>query len=93
MQSEEERKNQARYQEQILKLESKLKTYKRQVEETEEIASLNLSKFRKAQSAYEDLFERAEQAENIVKSTKCVMRSTVSMGRIASPNVSHLFKI
>lgn len=88
MQSEEERKNQARYQEQVLKLESKLKTYKRQVEETEEIASLNLSKYRKAQLAYEELFERAEQAESIVKSTKCVMRSTVSMGRIASPTVS-----
>ena len=31
------------------KLQQKIKTYKRQIEEAEEIAALNLAKFRKAQ--------------------------------------------
>lgn len=41
-----------------------LKTYKRQIEEAEEIAALNLAKFSKAQAEYEEAAERVEGAEN-----------------------------
>merc|ERR1712242_562888 len=36
------------------KAESKIKTYKKQIEEAEEIAALNLAKFRKAQQELEE---------------------------------------
>ena len=36
------------------KLQSKIKTYKKQIEEAEEIAALNLAKFRKAQQELEE---------------------------------------
>ena len=35
------------------KLQAKIKTYKKQIEEAEEIAALNLAKFRKAQQELE----------------------------------------
>merc|ERR1711918_227710 len=44
------------------KLESKIKTYKQQIEEAEEIAALNLAKFRKAQQELEEVEERAKLA-------------------------------
>merc|ERR1712215_519158 len=46
---EEDRKNQDRMSELANKLQQKIKTYKQQIEEAEEIAALNLAKFRKAQ--------------------------------------------
>ena len=36
------------------KLQAKIKTYKKQIEEAEEIAALNLAKFRKAQQELEE---------------------------------------
>merc|ERR1712210_190917 len=45
----EDKKNQDRMSELASKLQMKLKTYKQQIEEAEEIAALNLAKFRKAQ--------------------------------------------
>lgn len=48
-QVEEDRKSQLRLQDTIDKLNNKLKAYKRQLEEAEELAAINLSKFRKAQ--------------------------------------------
>ena len=48
-QSEEDKKTQNRLQRNIEKLEGKLKAYRRQVEETEEIAAANLTKYRNAQ--------------------------------------------
>merc|ERR1712158_23366 len=44
------------------KLQMKLKTYKQQIEEAEEIAALNLAKFRKAQQELEETEERAKLA-------------------------------
>merc|ERR1739838_451505 len=52
-QSEEDKKNHERMQDLVDQLEGKVKTYKRQIEEAEEIAALNLSKFRKAQGDLE----------------------------------------
>merc|ERR1712200_166499 len=45
------------------KSERKIKTYKKQIEEAEEIAALNLAKFRKAQQELEESEERARLAE------------------------------
>merc|ERR1712013_297052 len=46
-QIEEDKKNQDRMAELANKLQAKIKTYKKQIEEAEEIAALNLAKFRK----------------------------------------------
>ena len=48
-QSEEDRKSHVRLEDTIDKLQNKLKAYKRQIEEAEEIAAINLTKFRRAQ--------------------------------------------
>merc|ERR1739844_631393 len=45
--SDEDRKNHERMQSLIDGLKGKIKTYKKQIEEAEEIAALNLAKFRK----------------------------------------------
>ncbi|XP_069988199.1 myosin heavy chain, muscle-like [Penaeus vannamei] len=52
-QSEEDKKNHERMQDLVDKLQQKIKTYKRQIEEAEEIAALNLAKYRKAQQELE----------------------------------------
>ena len=49
------------------KLQTKIKTYKQQIEEAEEIAALNLAKFRKAQQELEETSERAALAEMAVR--------------------------
>jgi len=46
-QTEEDKKNSARMQDLVDKLQVKIKTYKKQIEDAEEIAALNLSKYRK----------------------------------------------
>merc|ERR1719384_2792343 len=48
--SDEDRKNHERMQNLVDQLQSKIKTYKKQIEEAEEIAALNLAKFRQTQS-------------------------------------------
>merc|ERR1719499_2606372 len=62
-QIDEDKKNQARMSELATKLQEKIKTYKKQIEEAEEIAALNLAKFRKAQQELEETDERANMAE------------------------------
>merc|ERR1719208_715010 len=52
-QQDEDRKNNDRMGELATRLQSKVKTYKQQIEEAEEIAALNLAKFRKAQQELE----------------------------------------
>merc|ERR1711887_9017 len=52
-QGEEDKKNHERMQDLCDKLQLKVKTYKRQIEEAEEIAALNLAKYRKAQGEVE----------------------------------------
>ncbi|XP_042857492.1 myosin heavy chain, muscle-like [Penaeus japonicus] len=58
-QSDEDKKNHERMQDLVDKLQQKIKTYKRQIEEAEEIAALNLAKFRKAQQELEEAEERS----------------------------------
>merc|ERR1719430_2126481 len=62
-QIDEDKKNQDRMTELANKLQQKIKTYKKQIEEAEEIAALNLAKFRKAQQELEETDERARKAE------------------------------
>merc|ERR1739844_483962 len=49
--SDEDRKNHQRMQSLVDQLQGKIKAYKKQIEEAEEIAALNLAKFRKVQGA------------------------------------------
>merc|ERR1712106_777517 len=58
----EDSKNQDRMSELAGKLRMKIKTYKQQIEEAEEIAALNLARFRKAQQELEETEERAKLA-------------------------------
>merc|ERR1739847_81898 len=60
--SDEDKKNQDRMSDLAGKLQQKIKTYKTQIEEAEEIAALNLAKFRKAQQSLEETEERAKMA-------------------------------
>ncbi|BFZ17428.1 hypothetical protein BsWGS_20467 [Bradybaena similaris] len=88
-QSDEDRKNQDRLQDEINKLVGKIKTYKKQVEEAEEIAAINLAKYRKVQNELEDAEERADSAEGSLSKIRAKNRSSVSVSRTsASPGQS-----
>merc|ERR1712072_329199 len=60
---DEDHKNQDQMSELANKLQAKIKTYKKQIEEAEEIAALNLAKFRKAQQELEETEDRTKMAE------------------------------
>merc|ERR1711872_649738 len=67
-QQEENKKNQDRITDLVGKLQQKIKSYKKQIEDAEEIAAINLAKFRKAQQDYEEAEERSKICEaSIVK--------------------------
>ena len=61
-QQDEDHKNQDRMSELANKLQNKIKTYKKQIEEAEEIAALNLAKYRKAQQELEEADDRSKMA-------------------------------
>ena len=52
-----------------------MKTYKKQIEEAEEIAALNLAKFRKVQADLEEAEERADLTEQVLAKFKARGRS------------------
>jgi len=83
-QAEEDRKNHERMQDLVDKLQQKIKTYKRQIEEAEEIAALNLAKFRKAQQELEESCERADACENAITKLRAKARGG-SAGRFSPP--------
>merc|ERR1712020_216374 len=60
---DEDKKNQDSMSELANKLQMKIKTYKKQIEEAEEIAALNLAKYRKAQQELEETEDRNKMAE------------------------------
>merc|ERR1711894_220875 len=62
--SDEDRKNHERMQALIDQLQSKIKSYKKQIEEAEEIAALNLAKYRTAQGHLGDAADRADLNEH-----------------------------
>ncbi|XP_054160100.1 myosin heavy chain, muscle-like isoform X3 [Oppia nitens] len=84
-QADEDRKNHERIQDLVDKLQQKIKTYKRQIEEAEEIAALNLAKFRKVQQELEDAEERADMSENALAKLRARNRSSASTSRAMSP--------
>merc|ERR1719195_505477 len=59
-QQDEDHKNSDRMSELAGKLQQKIKTYKKQIEEAEEIAALNLAKYRKAQQELEEAEDRSK---------------------------------
>merc|ERR1712072_1378137 len=62
-QQDEDKKNQDSMSDLAQKLQAKIKTYKKQIEEAEEIAALNLAKYRKAQQELEETEDRSKLAE------------------------------
>lgn len=68
--SDEDRKNHERMQALIDQLQSKVKSYKKQIEEAEEIAAMNLAKFRHVQAQLGEAEERADLNEHALAKTK-----------------------
>ncbi|KAE9554526.1 hypothetical protein FO519_002282 [Halicephalobus sp. NKZ332] len=62
-QVDEDKKTTERMYDLIEKLQGKIKTYKKQVEEAEQLATMNLAKYRQLQSQLESEMERADIAE------------------------------
>jgi len=79
---DEDRKNSERMQDLVEKLQNQVRAYKRQIEEAEEIAALNLAKFRKTQQDLQDSIERAEINEQALAKLRARGRS-ISMARDA----------
>merc|ERR1719460_1872519 len=75
-QQEEDRKNHERMQGLIDQLQGKIKSYKKQIEEAEEIAALNLAKYRQAQNSVAGSTERADTNEQALAKTRTRARSS-----------------
>merc|ERR1712198_161709 len=74
-QQDEDRKNHERMQGLIDQLQGKIKSYKKQIEEAEEIAAMNLAKFRQAQANLADAEERADLNEQALAKLKAKGRA------------------
>merc|ERR1712080_124231 len=78
-QHDEDKKNHERMQSLIDQLQSKIKSYKKQIEEAEEIAALNLAKYRTVQANLSGINEAADHAEQeLAKSTARAKSSSVA---------------
>merc|ERR1712240_270175 len=73
--ADEDRKNHERMQGLIDNLQGKIKTYKKQLEEAEEIAALNLAKFRKVMGSLAESEERADINEQALAKSRARGRS------------------
>merc|ERR1719175_339279 len=73
--SDEDRKNHDRMQALIEQLQGRIKGFKKQIEEAEEIAALNLTKYRQAQASLADSQERADINEQAVAKLRARGRS------------------
>ena len=71
-------------------LQGKIRSFKKQIEEAEEIAALNLSKYRQAQSGLAEAEERADLNEQALAKCKARGRST-SMGPMVRNPYFELF--
>ncbi|KAK0410838.1 hypothetical protein QR680_005352 [Steinernema hermaphroditum] len=89
-QVDEDKKSSERMYDLVEKLQSKIKTYKRQVEEAEQLATTNLAKYRQLQHMLEDAEERADTAENALTKMRMKNRSGshVSRGLVHSMSTS-----
>merc|ERR1711973_382680 len=75
--ADEDRKNRERMQGLIDNLQGKIKSYKKQLEEAEEIAALNLTKFRKVQT---DL----QESSNVAECNELALAKSRARGRSCS---------
>merc|ERR1712018_672299 len=66
----DDRKNHQRMQSLVDQLQAKIKAYKKQIEEAEEIAALNLAKFRKVQGALGEAEARADLNESALAKSR-----------------------
>merc|ERR1712242_9149 len=73
---EEDRKNHERMQGLIDQLQGKIKSYKKQIEEAEEIAALNLAKYRQVQGNVAGAQERADVNEQALAKAKARSRAS-----------------
>merc|ERR1712088_1065760 len=73
--SDEDRKNHERMQALVDQLQAKIKSFKKQIEEAEEIAAMNLAKYRKVQGTLEDADAHADQTEQVLAKLKIRGRS------------------
>jgi myosin protein heavy chain/myosin heavy chain 6/7 len=71
---DEDRKNHERMQVLVDQLQAKIKTYKKQIEEAEEIASLNLTKYRQTMAHFSEAQEHADLNEKALAKTKAKAR-------------------
>ena len=67
---DEDRKNNERMQALIDQLQGKIKSYKKQIEEAEEIAALNLAKYKQVQNNLSVSAERADLNEQALAKTR-----------------------
>merc|ERR1712158_144839 len=75
-QQDEDRKNHERMQALIDQLQNKIKSYKKQIEEAEEIAALNLAKYRNAHAQLADAEERADLNEQALAKSRAKGRGS-----------------
>merc|ERR1712202_74323 len=73
--ADEDRKNHERMQSLIDGLQGKIKCFKKQIEEAEEIAALNLAKFRKVAGELDSAAGRADIAEQALAKSRARGRS------------------
>ena len=74
--AEEDRKNHERMQGLVDQLQGKIRSYKKQIEEAEEIAALNLAKYRQAQGQLGESEERADLNEQALAKYKAKERAS-----------------
>ena len=67
----------------VEQLQAKIKSYKKQIEEAEEIAALNLAKYRQAQNNVADAGDRAQSSEQALAKNRARARSA-SIGPVIS---------
>merc|ERR1711994_97206 len=73
--SDEDRKNHERMQALVDQLQCKIKSYKKQIEEAEEIAALNLAKYRQAQGLLGEAADRADLNEHALAKARAKGRA------------------
>ena len=82
--ADEDRKNHERMQGLVDQLQGKIKSYKKQIEEAEEIAALNLAKFRQAQGQLGEAEERADLNEQALAKAKAKGRGGSALPMLVS---------
>ena len=91
--TDEDRKNHERMQSLVDQLQTKIKTYKKQIEEAEEIAALNLAKFRQAQGHLTDAEGRADLNEQALAKTRARGRAQSATPMVSSEFLKNILKL